>query len=270
MSRWTVTLAALFTAIACSGSTTPPTLGGLKQEIIAGRLQTSVAAPNTPSAAIVDFVYRERLALAPTPSTFERLLLPSYAYAQTSKSVLAQPNSVVCVGEDQTDLIPFARCVTTDALGQSRFDFPRLPTKSGTYRARFNAVYGLEASTLDSVVITVTPARLDSNYRMQGIPSQQSPAVFPGDGVRDIYGNGLPYRIVSDGRLTVLDTVVGSVGARTVTFGQAQVAGRRYTAELRGTGDVLVGRMSYHIGLSSGVPIISFTACGVKVDITGC
>ena len=263
--RSVLSILTLALAVACNDSTTPARYGALKQRVVHGRVQSVVAGTKAAPQPAIDEVYREQLASVPDSSAAARafawLFVPRIAYAQTSVNIQLQPNVTVCV-ENPTPIDPLHDCVMTDSIGQSRFDFPNLPTTAGAYVVKFGATKGVEVATFDSVTITVSPASPDPNYSVGSLPLQSSPAVFPANGVRDIYGNAIPYRIVGDARLTVSDTTLGSVGARTVTWSNV-TSGQFYTLELRGQGDVLVGRIRYRV--QSADQKIDWTAFGTAI-----
>lgn len=253
--------AALILMSACGDSTKPATLGPLDSRIIEGDRQAGTAG-GTPPARVVELVFRNELALAPK----SRLdwMLPTFAFAQ-SVTIHAQPNSVACVGEEQHDLVPKTRCVNTDSVGQSRFDWIAMPTKVGTYKALLNATYGLEATTFDTVTIVVAAGPADSSAFIDNFSPRTSPAGF-GAALSDKFGNSVPYRIPADARLTPQDTVLGSAGARTVVFSAGAADGIWRTVFLTGNAGAPIGQFTYKIALDNGVPKIFAAICGVKVS----
>lgn len=257
VGRLSVTAAALISSASCNSATDATAeVGQLRTAIVAGAVQTTIAgAPRLPNSVIGQ---AQRVPLGSA-------ILGTSTMANATATVTHLPNVVMCVGEDQLDLIPFSRCVNTDTAGKATFTFSPT-TKAGTYRAKINFTLGLEESTVDSVLVTVSPDAVDPTYRTT--PAlQYSPAVCPTTCVLDKYGNGVPFKVVGDGRLAVGDTTVGSIGARTVTFADSLISNQQFTLELRGASDVLVGRMRYQIGAgSTGKAQLFWTAAGLNLS----
>lgn len=231
--------------VAC-GDDKDPALGALQTKVISGRTQTLVAGSGEPEEA-TNLSFRPILSVAQTPK-WQRALLPKLLHAQTSSvNIQVQPGAIACVSENQTILVPKTRCVTADAFGQSRFDFIETHV-AGTHKALLNSTYGLEATTFDTVTIIILPDVADPNFSPVTGPLQLSPAVIPVNAVKDRWGNAVPFRVVGDTVLTVGSDVVGTEGARTLTFSKS-TSGDVVT-ELRGTNNALVGWLRYRIGQS--------------------
>lgn len=244
-------------AVAACGGDSPTGLqkfGDIKGEVIAGGSQRSTAAANRAGQRVTYRVYREQVSLMASGST-----------ANASANIKLQPNASACVGEDQVDLVPFTRCVTTDSTGQSRFDFPKLPTKAGRYVAKLNATYGLEATTFDSVVVIVDAALPDSQWIMDAIAARTSPAVFVATHVVDKFGNPVPYRLTADSSLTPADTALGSAGARTVSFTDSRADGIWRTIPVTGASGA-IARMSYRLVKDPAGARINAVICGLGVN----
>lgn len=268
MNRFAILAVAFAAVVACDQGTAPIQYGPLKADIIEGEAQAITAGEAT-ADPVIGFAYREPLTTARAPQTLERtledLFLPSKLYAQSaSVNVQAQPNAVYCLAQP-SELVAFVQCVNTDALGRSRFDFLQLPTRAGTYRARFRASYGLDTTTFDSATIVVNPAAPDPNRSLPNFSPASSPALLVDDAVVDIYENRIPYRIVGDQYLTVQGATPGSVEARTVTFTAAGAGTGNHVTELRGADNALVGRLQYRITLSGSTPAVSFSVYGTGI-----
>lgn len=249
------TLLLALTVVAACGGESPTELqkfGDIKGEVTEGRSQRSTAKTAQAGQRVTYRVYREQVSLMAAGST-----------ASASANIKLQPNASACVGEDQADLIPFSRCVTTDSLGQSRFDFPTLPTKAGRYVAKLNATYGLEATTFDSVVVVVDPALPDSTFKNDALAARTSPASFLATHIVDKFGNAVPFRMVSDSLLTVQDTTLGSAGARTVTFAAAKADSIWRTRAITGANGS-IARMSYRLVVDNGAARIHAVFCGLS------
>lgn len=280
MNRSTLATIALLaaTTMGCGDKTIAPAQGGaLDSKIIQGEAQKTTAGKPVPVAAI-DQVFRPKIvsAAAARGGLWQRILLPAVAYAQGVVDVLVQPNSPVCQKQPTGMLIAEVPCVTSDAQGHALFSFATV-TKAGTHIAVFQATYGTESTAPDTVTVEVLPDSVLSTYKTGVQPFACSGTAFLADGVRDQYGNGVPYHIVSDGRVAVQDTVNGSIGARTLSFtidlverdGAGHILSREL--ELRGANNALVGTMRYAIlpGGTGGcpganTPIIDWSAKGVN------
>lgn len=254
-------VALLIAQAACSSSTPPQQFGELKSKITTGRVQSSVVAGAAAGEA-VNLSYREPLTTA--QAVWEQIILPTLVFAQSS-TIKVQPGAVACIREDQQILIPKTRCVVADALGNSRFDW--LPaTKAGTHQALASSQYGLETTKEDTVTITVVAAAVDSLAFFDNIAMRTSPAVYSVDHLTDKYGNAVPYRMPSDARLTAQDTVLGSVGARTLTFAASSADNTWRTVFLTGNNGVSIAQFTYRLLLDAGVAKIQAAICGLKVS----
>jgi hypothetical protein len=254
-----VALGALAAVGACGDGTDPVPLGPLDSRIVQGHDQ-KVVAGRVPSPAL-GLVFRNPVTGAVyfrSPALWERVLLPPLAHALQSVGFKGVPNATYCIHQDQTVVKALKPCVNTDALGNSRWDFIE-PTVAGKHIVEASATIGTESTAPDTIAFTVLPDVVDPNYTTGTLPLRCSPAQFPINGVRDRYGNAIPFRIVPDGRLTVLGDTAGTTAARTVTFTAAQAdtvnQSAFYKMELRDSANILVGRITYRIGTGTG-------ACG--------
>lgn len=194
-------LFAIAAVAGCSSGSEPQQFGSLDSRITRGERQTYTAGGDTPEI-VIDLVYRNPLTGVmrhTKPPLWERVVLPRLAHAlQTvGVTVKAQPNSVVCVREDQTVLVPAVRCVNSDLEGNTRFDF-LATTKAGTHMALIQATYGLETTVPDTVQITVLPDVFADSplLRYTSFPGRPLPATFSPEVALDKYGNPVPYRLV--------------------------------------------------------------------------
>lgn len=117
----------------------------------------------------------------------------------------------------------------------------------------------------------VSDGAADPEYRVAVFNPGTSPsATFPATGVQDRCGNPVPFRIVSDGRVAVAGTAVGTVEARTVTWDKATTIdpdpSRWFVLELRDAGDALVGRLAYKVYDIGTTGAIQWGAFGVAID----
>lgn len=266
---------AIAAVVGCSDGTEPVKYGAIDSRITQGEKQTHVAGSQVPNP-VIDLVFRNPLtgSVIQQPSRLERILLPKLAYALQAAgvNVKVQPNSVVCVGEEQTVLIPAVRCVNSDNQGNSRFDF-LATTQAGTHRALIRATYGVETTIPDTVEIVVAAAPPAATWKNDAIATRASPAAFLPAHVRDPYDNASPYRIPSDARLTAQDTVLGSAGARTVTFSAASVDSLWRTLMLTGA-QGSIAQFRYRLVYSANavgasgqtVPAIQAVICGLSVN----
>jgi hypothetical protein len=252
--RFVSFLVVLVVVMACD-ATAPVPMGRLDSKIVSGQR----------------LVYTAGLSKATEPTL--GLVFRAAEEASASTEVIAQPNAVYCVGEDQHDLVPFSRCVTTDDKGNSRIDWINLPTRAGTYCGHLNATMGLEATTFDTACVTikagdVVDSLMVSDVGFRADDRMNSPAVFRPMSIQDKYGNGIPYRIVADVDLTPTDTTLGSEGARTVTFDKVDSTWR-FTL-IVGEQDKPVAQLKYRIVDSNSGPKLQPVLCGVAVLRENC
>jgi hypothetical protein len=225
---------------ACGDALGPSPIGVLKARITEGKT-LRLSAGIKPATPVVGNVYREAIT------------------ANGSVSISAQANAFYCVGEDQKDLIPHSRCVLTDATGNSRVDWAQVPTKAGTYCARFNATFGMEATTLDTACVVIKAGAPDQNLQ-RDIMYRPSPSFLRTNYITDTYNNEIPYRIKGDAFLTPQDTVLGSLGARTVAFGGVDSTWR--ITSILGEGDVELAILRYRIVSRDNLPQLVGVLCG--------
>lgn len=197
----------------------------------------------------------------------ERLLdvLVPRAYAQGTKTVVngsPVPGAVVCVDEAST-LVPFVRCTNTDAQGHATFFFTA-STKAGKHTGEIRGTVNNAAAVFDTAVATVIAGPPDPNQQWNFGP-MPSPATMHPQFVGDVYQNAVPFRIVGDGRLTVLGDTVGTVAARTVTFTDALRDTVRRVVELRGANDVLVARAKYRLLINDDKTSIQWSIYGLNI-----
>jgi hypothetical protein len=221
--------------VACDSRTAPRSLGALDSRITKGQHQSTSAGGAAPDV-VIDQVFRNPITgrITTRPALWERVLLPPLAHALQSVGVVVQPNSVVCVREDQTTLVPKVRCVNSDSEGNTRFDFVET-TVAGEHRALIQATYGVETTVPDTVTIVVAPDTFATSPLDHGTswPSRSTPAEFPSDVARDKYGNAVPYRlaVAADGYAQLTDTL----GRRFVRAG-IQIYARTLTDSIGGPG----------------------------------
>lgn len=170
----------------CDSSTDATEVGELRTAIVSGGSQVAIAgAPRLPNAVIGQ---AQRVPLGAS------LVVGSGANASATVHGLA--NVVMCVGEDQLDLIPFSRCVNTDTAGNAKFTFSPT-TKAGTYRAKINFTLGALESTIDSAVVVVQPDVFAKSPLVNTTwLGRSTPAEFPADVAQDKFNNPVPYRFV--------------------------------------------------------------------------
>lgn len=239
---------ALIALAACNGGSAAPMPDGpASLGVIAGNNQVVPAAP---SARLPDPVVAQAVRLPNGQVGFRvldavDLLLPPKAYAQTTVNGI--PNLVVCVtapvggGRAMKAEVP---CATTDAAGKATFVF-LTDSVAGKTKGIIAAALATGTKVTDSVTATVVAGAVNPNYRGDGITIRPLPATVPENSVQDVYGNAIPFRIIAKDSLVVQDTTVGSIGARTIVSGRIDGVDR--IVELRGAGNVLLGRARYSI-----------------------
>jgi hypothetical protein len=239
-------------ATACGGGSTAVQADGpLKAGVISGNNQVIRAAPRVPLTAQVGV----QVVRLPNGQTAVRgffvkagdLILPPMAYAQTG--TVSVPGAVTCqaAGVDpKHTLVAEIGCTTANASGVAYFNFLADST-AGTSSARIGYTDPITHLTVytDSVKATVMAGPASPTFIAAITPILGFPYVLPPTEVVDNYGNVVPYRVVSDGRLVMQDTTTGTAGARTIVSGPDAQAD--FNVELRGAGNVLVGRARYRI-----------------------
>lgn len=171
--------------------------------------------------------------------------------------------AVVCAGGGNGGLVPFSVCTNTTAQGTSIWVFSATTT-AGEATVEIRGYLNDDPVVFDTAIATVLPGIPDSNGVNDAIAQRLSPAVFQVAHVQDRFGNATPYRIPSDEHLTAQDTVLGSEGARTVTFTEASADSVWRTITLTGEAGP-IAKFSYRIVHASGIRIQA-VICGLKVD----
>lgn len=258
---WTLTAA----AVAACSPTAPPAYGTLQNRIVSGGQQSFVAGAASSDQA-VNLTYRQLIAARPSaPARVRDWLLPAYAYADTTVSIRAVPGAVACVSEDQTDLVPLARCVTADGAGLSSYRFPRIPSRAGEYCAHIYSTYGTETTALAPVCITIKagPVARDKAWFMAPIPSG---AALSDQAVQDSYGNPVPFRLLADSTVTIMDTALASNGSRTAVFGPIAIDTVWHGPfDVLGKGDTVVARSMFNVRMVFGEPRIEWHIYGLNL-----
>jgi hypothetical protein len=196
------------------------------------------------------------------------LLLPPKAYAQVI-NLPGEPvaNAIVCGREAKTgepQVVPL--CAFTLADGKAANTV--VPgTKAGTYDVVFSAQVPSQQPVVDSTSVVVEPGPANPNYHSSTSAYLQSPAVVDPTAVQDQYGNGVPFRIVPDGRIGVGGIVAGTAEARTVTFDASLYDNaQNHVVELRGSTDQLVGHLRYTVIQGpNGQPQFNWISAGINL-----
>jgi hypothetical protein len=244
---------------ACGGGSAAPVADGpVKVSVATGNNQTVAAARDARLPKEVG-VQAVRLPNGQSGLRLLDALLPPKAYAQTG--VTSVPGIVACpVSPDPKHaLIPEVPCTSTGADGIAWFTFHH-DSVAGRSMAQVRATVDRVTVVTDSVVATILPGPASPTYRTQSVPIQSFPATVAENSVQDQYGNPVPFRIISDGRIVVQDTTTGSVGARTIVAGPD--AQTDYTVELRGINGALVGHALYRINNGQ---LLGWMAAGVSL-----
>jgi hypothetical protein len=257
----------LLSLLACKG--TDPELGPLDGAITEGNNQTVIAGTtNLPDPVAYQMVRlpNGQVALRRVP-LWERLVLPKVAHAQgTVVNGSPVPGAVVCA-EEVPALVPFARCANTDNNGKATFFFKVDTTKKGQYRSDIRGSLNNQPAVFDTVIANVDAGPVNPILALNWSP-MPSPAVLPASSVVDAYGNAIPFRIVTDDTLIVRGDTVGTVAARTVTFGAALVdtveMRWRGPLQLRGVGSVHLANGYYRVGVENGAPAIFWRIRGLS------
>lgn len=178
---------------ACGDPAEPPVaLGELRSAIIAGREQTVAAGAAALPNAVINQVVRV--------SSGALMLRATMDGAVVNGSPVA--GAVVCVYEQDKDLIPFSRCTNTDTAGKATFFFTP-PTKSGAYTARINGSVTtngvVQATTFDTVRAIVQPGPAVTPAAVGGVDRSifvgaalALTTLAPITDAKDAFGNSIP------------------------------------------------------------------------------
>lgn len=266
--------AALLAAVACSEGEP----GVLASGIVSGQNQTVVAGTvDLPDPVVQRIVrtadnrivmYRVRQA----PKRVLDFLVPS-AYAQgteqggTVVNGSPVPGAVVCAEEGpDVKLVPFTRCTNTDANGQAMFFFAVESQRADSYPAEIRGTVENEPAVFDTAVAIVVAGDVDPNLDWN-FSAGPSPALIDSQFVGDPYQNPVPFRIVSDGRLTVTGDTVGTRAARTVTFTADMVDNTTIYGPLNfvNASGAVIAHATYQIASDGTVPVIIWHVYGLNV-----
>jgi hypothetical protein len=236
-------LALVSAVTACGGGSTAVQADGpVTMGVIAGNFQVVPAARD---AALPQPVVAQ-VVRGPNGQVSLRILdalLPEKAYAQTS--VVGIPNQVVCAStpDPKHALRAEVACATSDALGRATFVF-HSDSVAGTAKGQIAAALVTGTKITDSVSATVMAGVVDSSYRGFSNILQKGDTI-PSSIVRDKFGNGLPFAIVSDSLITVASTVTGNPDARRFTFVTPSVAKADRITNIVGSNGATIARMRY-------------------------
>jgi hypothetical protein len=247
--RKRIGMLALVSAVtACGGGSAAVQADGpVTMGVIAGNFQVVPAARD---AALPQPVVAQ-VVRGPNGQVSLRILdalLPEKAYAQTT--VTGIPGQVVCFNapDPKHAMRAEVACASSDALGKATFVL-HTDSVAGVSRGQVAAALATGTKVTDSVSATVMAGPVDPNFRVPAGIVVNLPAVVAADAVRDVYGNAVAFRIVSDGLIGVQDTTTGSVGARTIVSGPPPTTPVAQPTsgmvELRGMNGALVGHGRY-------------------------
>lgn len=248
--------------------------GVLASGIVSGQNQTVVAGTADLPEPVVQRIVRTaddrivmyRVRQAPR-RVMDFLVPPLYAQGQGQGGTVVNgspvPGAVVCAEEgEDVKLIPFARCTNTDNNGQATFFFHVGSQRANTYRAEIRGTVDDEPAVFDTAVATVVAGAPDPDQYWP-FAAMGSPAVLDAQAVVDEFSNAIPFRIVGDGRLTVVGDTAGTAAARTVTFTDALLDTAWYgPVEFRGVSDAIVARALYRVIIDNDKPGIFWVVFG--------
>lgn len=250
---------------ACGGSATGTPPDRYNFAVVDGLNQTSTAGAPTLAKPITS-----QLARDPNGKyafSIVNWLAPAVAFAQSlAVPGTPVPNQLVCgeeTGAGEPKVVPL--CAFTLADGKAP-NTVQGGTKAGVYTMRFTAQVPTEMPVKDSTTVTVEAGTADPNYLSTTSPYSHSPAVVEAGAVQDQYGNPVPFRVVTDGRIQVKSVTTGDVDARTIAFDASLYDNLQdHVVELRGVGDAVVGHLRYRIGQGpDGQPQIFWITGGVN------
>lgn len=193
-----------------------------------------------------------------------RFVLPQLAHAQGGTVVTGSPvpGAVVCANEDG-GLKAFVPCTNTDATGKATFFFePKEPTRAKCLVSEIRGTLNSRPAVFDTAKACVLPTDPDPTWWFAPVVTKGSTVTLSEFMASDLYGNAIPFRIVADGRIGVVNAIGTEIGARTITFTSALIepstgeAGSPWhETEVRDNKDVLIGHLSYRVIDQSGLAI---------------
>lgn len=269
MRRIGIVVSAVLLA-ACESGSEPSGVAVINHGIVAGNHQVQRAGETSYQAAVVEKIAREFKTARARPAVrvpWLQALLPRLAHAQgVPVTVNGSPvvGAVVCTDPDAA-LKPFVGCTNTGADGQALFFF-KPPNIVGCYEAEIRGTVDNLPTVFDTARACVTPGPASTAFVADGDARNFGPvAVFNLAGVPDDFGNGIPYRIVSDGRLQVLGTDVGSEAARSVNVDPALKDDTNRWLEVRDGAGTLVAMVRYRVDqrASDGAYFMRWTMYGL-------
>ena len=249
-------------AVACGGTTSSPPEGPLALGVVSGDNQIAPAGSTRLTEPVVGRLVRLSTASGP------RFEFVKTAYAQTVVTGSPVVGAVVCAVSVTTGtMVPFVPCTNTDANGTATFFFAP-GTKAGEAMSEIRGTLAGQPAVFDTAKATILPGPANPNYLSSTSAYLQSPAVVDPTAVQDQYGNGVPFRIISDGRIGVLGAVAGTAEARTVTFDASLYDNaQNHIVELRDATDAVVGHLRYTVVEGSArQPVFNWISAGVNVS----
>lgn len=227
---------------ACGGKDgIAPVEGPPALSIVSGNNQTAVAGTTQLPDPVVGQLVKIKIA-----DGRSRFVFVKSAYAQTVVNGSPIAGAVVCAVElVEGAMKPFVPCTNTDALGKAVFFFEP-GKKAGNHRSEIRGILNGLPTVFDTAKATIIVGPLDRQYQVQS-PILSKPAVVPADGVRDIYANPFPFRVVSDSLLTAASDVFGTVGSRTITWDTPTVLKSNRIARLVDASGAQVAKLDYSL-----------------------
>lgn len=255
----------LILVVACSEKSTSPIPGDPVSAIVAGNNQVVTADYANTTKRLPDPVVQQMVRTT-TTGAVRLVAVSGSANAGDTMTLNGSPvpGAVVCSAGGNGRLTAFSPCTSTDAQGKAFFVFEP-STTAGEATSEIRGYLNGEAVVFDTAVALITPGAVDSLFFQDAIAQRTSPATFMAAHLMDRFDNSVPYRIPADARLTPVDTVLGSTGARTVTFVAAAVDSTWRTLMLTGEQGVAIAQFAYRLVFgTNGAPRIQATMCGLK------
>lgn len=213
----TLVLLPLVALLSACGGSTDTAATRYNFAVIDGKNQASAAGTATLARPITSQLTRD-----PQGQFASRVfdfLAPEKAYAQ-GISLSGDPvvDAIVCgrvAPVDEPQVVPL--CAFTLADGKAA-NVVKPGTKAGTYNVLFTAQVPTQEPVVDSTTVVVQAGPMVTNA-FTDHPSYNcwtSPATFPGDVLKDKYGNLVEYQLVPSGNVAHAKVTAAGVDGRTL------------------------------------------------------
>lgn len=243
--RYLSPLVIVATTAACGGDDPMALVHGFES----GQNQTVVAGATALPNAVTWRLARSSSGQITAERVLDVFVPRAYAQGTTVVKGSPVPGAVVCA-TDEDGLEPFVPCTNTDANGMASFTFEVTSKVAGARKSEIRGTLEGQPAVFDTAIATILPGTVHPRWYLSANVNfdSVSPRTLPTFAVPDSFGNGVPFRVVPDGRIGVAGDTVGSAAARTIDFSTIPLdVSTWYEAELRIKPDSLVGYFGYRV-----------------------